>query len=176
MIRRPPISTRTDTLFPYTTLVRSVGDVHRAGIARLAVADIGTADALRVAVVHVPQLADGHDVAVGSGFVELGQHLLPVGRGTQHFQVGLDALDEGLRALELHALEARIAVEHHVDHVRVRGARAGELVAHARRIGQALGAEVADGVGSSEEHTSELQSLMRLSYAVFSLKNKNIRN
>src|SRR3546814_7257358 len=99
--------------------------------------------------------------------------------------VGLDALDEGLRALELHALEARIAVEHHVDHVRVRGARAGELVAHARRIGQALGAEVADGVGAaagvdavavaaggdvvvaeaagqrSEEQTSELQSLMR---------------
>src|SRR3546814_5678535 len=29
------------------------------------------------------------------------------------------------------------------------------------------------GRGRSEEHTSELQSLMRLSYAVFSLKNKN---
>src|SRR3546814_4025533 len=32
MIRRPPRSTRTDTLFPYTTLFRSVavrGDVHR---------------------------------------------------------------------------------------------------------------------------------------------------
>src|SRR3546814_18509508 len=26
MIRRPPISTRTDTLFPYTTLFRSVGE------------------------------------------------------------------------------------------------------------------------------------------------------
>src|SRR3546814_11393507 len=26
MIRRPPISTRTDTLFPYTTLFRSCGD------------------------------------------------------------------------------------------------------------------------------------------------------
>src|SRR3546814_6232764 len=26
MIRRPPRSTRTDTLFPYTTLFRSVGD------------------------------------------------------------------------------------------------------------------------------------------------------
>src|SRR3546814_17152578 len=26
MIRRPPISTRTDTLFPYTTLFRSLGD------------------------------------------------------------------------------------------------------------------------------------------------------
>src|SRR3546814_6004974 len=29
MIRRPPISTRTDTLCPYTTLFRSVGDTHR---------------------------------------------------------------------------------------------------------------------------------------------------
>src|SRR3546814_21054081 len=27
MIRRPPISTRTDTLFPYTTLFRSTGDI-----------------------------------------------------------------------------------------------------------------------------------------------------
>src|SRR3546814_10095049 len=31
MIRRPPRSTRTDTLFPYTTLFRSDGAAHRAG-------------------------------------------------------------------------------------------------------------------------------------------------
>src|SRR3546814_4871539 len=30
-----------------------------------------------------------------------------------------------------------------------------------------------NGVGRSEEHTSELQSLMRISYAVFCLKKKN---
>src|SRR3546814_3503476 len=30
--------------------------------------------------------------------------------------------------------------------------------------------------GRSEEHTSELQSLMRISYAVFCLKKKNIRH
>src|SRR3546814_4001487 len=30
--------------------------------------------------------------------------------------------------------------------------------------------------GRSEEHTSELQSLMRISYAVFCLKKKNTRN
>src|SRR3546814_7127256 len=30
MLRRPPRSTRTDTLFPYTTLFRSVGDHGRA--------------------------------------------------------------------------------------------------------------------------------------------------
>src|SRR3546814_1501110 len=28
MLRRPPRSTRTDTLFPYTTLFRSIGEVH----------------------------------------------------------------------------------------------------------------------------------------------------
>src|SRR3546814_16212916 len=31
MIRRPPISTRTDTLFPYTTLVRSDIGQHQGG-------------------------------------------------------------------------------------------------------------------------------------------------
>src|SRR3546814_18379947 len=34
MIRRPPRSTRTDTIFPYTTLFRSVDEVHElAGLA-----------------------------------------------------------------------------------------------------------------------------------------------
>src|SRR3546814_2565681 len=32
MIRRPPRSTRTDTLFPYTTLVRSRDLAHLAGL------------------------------------------------------------------------------------------------------------------------------------------------
>src|SRR3546814_18659134 len=34
MIRRPPRSTRTDTLFPYTTLFRSRGAVHEHGVQR----------------------------------------------------------------------------------------------------------------------------------------------
>src|SRR3546814_9807225 len=43
MIRRPPRSTRTDTLFPYTTLFRSLGAQY-AGVARKAVAlDLGPA-------------------------------------------------------------------------------------------------------------------------------------
>src|SRR3546814_8896477 len=32
MIRRPPRSTRTDTLFPYTTLFRSFSDGHRSDV------------------------------------------------------------------------------------------------------------------------------------------------
>src|SRR3546814_14288359 len=38
MIRRPPRSTRTDTLFPYTTLFRSFGG-HAAGVVRAVVND-----------------------------------------------------------------------------------------------------------------------------------------
>src|SRR3546814_3947967 len=97
MIRRPPRSTRTDTLFPYTTLFRSL--VHLA---------------------LVDQPVDRR---------------CPIGRvgGQAH------------RADDLVALSApRSAVWERPDH-RPR----------------------------SEEHTSELQSLMRISYAVFCLKKKN---
>src|SRR3546814_9377172 len=85
MIRRPPRSTRTDTLFPYTTLCRS-------GHPRCPRADPRPRDHGHRCVLSVPR---------------------PL---------------EGVRVLEL---------------------------------------------ARSEEHTSELQSLMRISYAVFCLKKKN---
>src|SRR3546814_10000044 len=78
MIRRPPRSTRTDTLFPYTTLFRSITGL--------------------VLVIHCGGCAE----SIGRGMVPL-----------------------------------------------------------------------RDGSSRSEEHTSELQSLMRISYAVFCLKKKN---
>src|SRR3546814_2661614 len=90
MIRRPPRSTRTDTLFPYTTLVRSAGTVGGQ---------------------HAAQLH--HEVA---------------------------AAGEG-------------------------GAGGQSLAAERRR-------QFGRGGVRSEEHTSELQSLMRISYAVFCLKKK----
>src|SRR3546814_6589617 len=64
MIRRPPRSTRTDTLFPYTTLFRSVG-VHRiAKVARLRLRD---GDPRRVAVeVDVGGADEGEIVLVGN--------------------------------------------------------------------------------------------------------------
>src|SRR3546814_2440224 len=86
MIRRPPRSTRTDTLFPYTTLFRSHRGVQRR------------TDVARRAVDGVP---DGP---------RRGEH-----------GVGMDDRERAVR---------------------------------------------------SEEHTSELQSLMRISYAVFCLKKK----
>src|SRR3546814_5581183 len=56
MIRRPPRSTRTDTLFPYTTLFRSpAGWGNRRGRARRArLAHAGTAAFRRVVVVAEP--------------------------------------------------------------------------------------------------------------------------
>src|SRR3546814_9213663 len=98
MIRRPPISTRTDTLFPYTTLFRSLGRRH-CELALLALADD-----------------------------RLGECLLPFRRQR----------DQGNEAAFV-----RVGV--------------AELPGEPR----------------SEEHTSELQSLMRISYAVFCLKKKN---
>src|SRR3546814_3737997 len=45
------------------------------------------------------------------------------------------------------------------------------------RIGSLASAPLSmPGVGRSEEHTSELQSLMRISYAVFCLKKKKNKN
>src|SRR3546814_7346745 len=115
MIRRPPRSTRTDTLFPYTTLFRSV--VLRP------VALPGAVDA-GVAVLHP---------------------------GLHHRRAPRPARE--------HRPTQRIAVAA-VDH----------LLAAGRAVrGAQLASQRAD---RSEEHTSELQSLMRNSYAVFSLKNK----
>src|SRR3546814_6543338 len=45
-----------------------------------------------------------------------------------------------------------------------------------RRLAIALAAAIGRGACRSEEHTSELQSLMRISYAVFCLKKKNKRD
>src|SRR3546814_10685879 len=65
--------------------------------------------------------------------------------------------------------------------VRRQPGRAGEVRLHRRpdegerRAGQGRRPAVKDQP-RSEEHTSELQSLMRISYAVFRLKKKNTTN
>src|SRR3546814_3362709 len=123
MIRRPPRSTRTSTLFPYTTLVRSL--LHRR---RLVAADRTDDDAKRCDRVRP-------DDAVG--IKGLFNHRR---RQTRH----ADAVATHLRR---HGLA--VGVEH------------GDL--HRLRV---LGAELEDvtAFDRSEEHTSELQSLMRHSY------------
>src|SRR3546814_4939564 len=120
MIRRPPISTRTDTLLPYTTLVRS--DRPRYG---------------------------GGD---GAG----------------------DGRDQDLRGRDLRDAEADRQPAAELPQLPgVRRHGAGDAVHH---VAQRLGIAAAQRrPGRSEEHTSELQSLMRISYAVFCLKKKKIR-
>src|SRR3546814_2103361 len=76
---------------------------------------------------------------------------------------GRDFLDTVLAALAMQAhLASTIALHrnglHHVGHA------AWVVPLIAGRL---------SGLGRSEEHTSELQSLMRISYAVFCLKKKN---
>src|SRR3546814_19478117 len=118
MIRRPPRSTRTDTLFPYTTLCRSEQEAGEAGI--------GDKADMRAAVAEPEQgigIAD-HRAARGKIVVEI-----------------IDDRREQQRAPLL--LEEKV-------------------------VGHLLGAPAL--ASRSEEHTSELQSLMRISYAVFCLK------
>src|SRR3546814_4471994 len=116
MIRRPPRSTRTDTLFPYTTLFRS----RPSRVAPL-----------RPRAVIPETEVPAHRLGRG------GKEMVAVGQRQRR------ALGDAQEQL-----------------VHQHGRRERRLVAvHAR-------------VGRSEEHTSELQSLMRISYAVFCLKKK----
>src|SRR3546814_6601655 len=110
MIRRPPRSTRTDTLCPYTTLSRSSNCGPRAGseLARAGACSITTC-------ALVPPTPSA---------------LTPARRG---------ASPSG------HAVIAALTTN----------------------------GEAAKSMDRSEEHTSEIQSLMRISYAVFCLKKKN---
>src|SRR3546814_4731764 len=123
MIRRPPISTPTDTLFPYTTLFRSVRRVGRTRPGE-GVEDPGDRGAAH------------RDVHVLGG----------VGRA--------GVLDGDVGRARAGGQERRGVGD---DHLVVPGA---DL-----RV-----ADPAGGLVRSEEHTSELQSLMRSSYAGFCLK------
>src|SRR3546814_5184081 len=108
MIRRPPRSTRTDTLFPYTTLFRSHAYPPHP--------HLRAADRARADVFRLPR---------------------PSRRN-----------------------RAVVAAAARRDGAEMHRRRWAELALSGRRR-------------RSEEHTSELQSLMRISYAVFCLKKKN---
>src|SRR3546814_8568550 len=125
-------------------------------------------------------LGDGPAAAVALG-QQRGQdvHLVVVGDRDHRVRGG------GVGLLQDLGVE-RVAVDHHGalqrlrHHLRPPLVDLDELEVHVRvvlfhRMGQ-VEADVAaadDDDARSEEHTSELQSLMRISYAVFCLKNKN---
>src|SRR3546814_9842505 len=122
MIRRPPRSTRTDTLFPYTTLFRSV-----------------------------------------EKFTVL-----------EH-----DGVIYGCVAVIPYISESMAEMACLIVQQEWQGTGEGEmLLRHAELRARAMGAKrlfvlTTRTSHRSEEHTSELQSLMRISYAVFCLKKKN---
>src|SRR3546814_1651475 len=128
MIRQPPGSTRTDTLFPYTTLFRSKA-FHRNGSRTLRPRGAQRRRRLLLLFAFGGVLR----LALGGGLRRGGCSLLALGRRLFDFDATLAGHDNGHvvvgTELELRDLDAR-----------------------------------------SEEHTSELQSLMRISYAVFCLK------
>src|SRR3546814_5460117 len=102
MIRRPPRSTRTDTLFPYTTLFRSL---------RIQIE-------LKSSIPHIP---------------------------IRDWRISAHTTDDGQQRHRCRKKSSQIPqgfIAHGIPEFR------------------------------SEEHTSELQSLMRISYAVFCLKKK----
>src|SRR3546814_2894603 len=131
MIRRPPRSTRTDTLFPYTTLFRS-GDGHLARRIIAAIEDVG--DRMAAHRAGIPGLEDRIDMGVGPfDAVRAPAH--------QHENDRLAGL--------LEFLKQRLLVPRQVE----RGA--------ARRLARHVPPFAHRG-DRSEEHTSELQSLMRI--------------
>src|SRR3546814_5209476 len=130
MIRRPPRSTRTDTLFPYTTLFRSGGPVDRRG-------SEGRLSANRAGLDHQPAIEGG----AGRGGCRLDRWL----REKLRRRTRSDQADQFRNFLQ----RAR------------RGA--GKSQPRCRKFRN----------WRSEEHTSELQSLKRKSYAVFCLTKKN---
>src|SRR3546814_1297205 len=146
MIRRPPRSTRTDTLFPYTTLFRShVG--HADDVAAPAPIELrlGTGRELRAFHHHV-----------GAGAAQR-QPEFPPGRFQRVAQPGADRVGDRDVGDHAGAEERLLSREGAVD----------ELVDDDEGTGREIPAQRADGAERhrSEEHTSELQSLMRITYA-----------
>src|SRR3546814_2372733 len=80
------------------------------------------------------------------------------------------AEDRWQDALAAHAVDETTRHQH-VDQGRVRHREHGDDAEHAEREPGRAGSD-----DRSEEHTSELQSLMRNSYAVFCLKKKKTQN
>src|SRR3546814_7386106 len=140
MIRRPPRSTRTDTLFPYTTLFRSIVFERAQG------AELIAADGRR----YIDFLAGCSTLNYGHNDPDTKQALVDyIGRdGIAH---GLDMYTEA-KAAFIAAFE--------------------DIVLQPRSLDYRLQFTGPTGANRSEEHTSELQSLMRISYDVFCLKNK----
>src|SRR3546814_7707961 len=91
-------------------------------------------------------------------------------------ELALHAINENVEVKLAHALDDRLArfMVGRDAEAGIFGGQAVERDAHAFLVGLGLGFDRQfDDRFRSEEHTSELQSLMRISYAVFCLKQKS---
>src|SRR3546814_3558595 len=150
MIRRPPRSTRSDTLFPYTTLFRS--DVKNAIIFCNRKRDIGA----------VHKTLEKHGLPVGSLHGDLDQStrtktLDGFRNGTVRLLVASDVAARGLDIPDVSHVFNFDVPTHAEDYVHRIG-RTGR----AGRSGAAFTLLTREDGKRSEEHTSELQSLMRI--------------
>src|SRR3546814_1376422 len=171
MIRRPPRSTRTDTLFPYTTLFRSISVTASSMDQRR------RDQAIRDTEELCPSGQARKQALVGSG-----QPDLPAKR--EQFVI---------QRLPTPGVEMRgnLVQQHQRRHLPARpdqpgiGQRdcdqqglllAGRTLLGGLPLAGMPDRHVAAMRARSEEHTSELQSLMRISYAVFCLTKKKQKN
>src|SRR3546814_9757156 len=138
MIRRPPRSTRTDTLFPYPTLFRSASFAILNGYKPIRV-QAGVAGPFALRVIDTQNLFVGQAIST-----------VEVVRMVEAGQQNPNKIRERAELIVQNTYGYMVPRDLH--YLRVRGQKT-----------------------RSEEHTSELQSLMRLSYAVLCLKNNNDR-
>src|SRR3546814_31537 len=240
MIRRPPRSTRTDTLFPYTTLFRSKRSLSEGlryparRLPHLFQIDIRTVIRMLAEIVDIfrdtggvvpKSRTDAIQVIANVGFrTPLADHAVDGGVGTRKGGIVRQAavaahlglvgrlrrLGRGRGGHDI-ALVVRFQRGARIDRLQLllteilgQWRDAPGRVGNAAEIGDGLGPSLASkvanalyfalnflvrvptigniraivdrqfasGVARSEEHTSELQSLMRISYAVFCLKKK----
>src|SRR3546814_4191837 len=144
MIRRPPRSTRTDTLFPYTTLFRSgFTNSSSAGIVFITLKPFDQRQDESLSAGAIAKALNGKFAGIKKAYIAVFPPPPIMGLGT----VG------GFKM----QIEDRDALGY-------------------ARLSKATEAFLAEALKRSEEHTSELQSLMRISYAVFCLKKKTITN
>src|SRR3546814_2174817 len=131
MIRRPPRSTRTYTLFPYTALFRSLDE---------------KLDPWMAAITDAVYALTGPDHT-----------------GQRQREDAAEVLDE-IRARGQLTMES-------VTHLRGRTLHSSfVIIDESMNLSPQVGKTILTRL-RSEAHTSELQSLMRITYAVFSLKN-----
>src|SRR3546814_1546820 len=134
MIRRPPRSTRTDTLFPYTTLFRSgySGNSGNQGLR-----DTGG---------EIRHLRHGKRVTHERYILDFRRAISDLG-------------DDGIRGARRKAVFYLLHLCENLGHRPI-----------GIRIEDELGLDLSFPLHRSAEHTSELQSLLRISYAVLFLK------